>query len=73
MKRNRIENSSTKKKEERIMKRTSYVMTAHLGEVGRYWSKLNTADSKIVNIETIKGINDEDIVKITYEWEDGED
>lgn len=55
------------------MKRTSYVMTAHLSEVGRYWSKLNTNDSKIINMETIKGINDEDIVKITYEWEDEED
>ena len=55
------------------MKRTSYVMTAHLSEVGRYWTKLNTENSKVVNIETIQGINNEDLLKITYEWEDGED
>ena len=55
------------------MKRTSYVMTASIGEVGRYWAKLNTNNSKVINIETVKGVDGEDISKITYEWEDGED
>ena len=50
------------------MTHKSYVITAHLEQVAKYYK-----DLKVTNIEYLEGRNKEPLLKLEYEWNDEEE
>ncbi len=61
------------KKEDKDMKKSSYVYSGSMESTAKYFEKLTKEGNTITSMEYVKGVYGEDLLKISYEWTIDED